>query len=155
MGMERAALVTAGFWLMLTLGRIMGAVLGSRISALNLLKICLGISMLGALVFVLGYGNLVWSIVAVLIMGFGFGAVFPTTFGIMTSSYGENSGKAGSIITATASLSGMTLPWLVGVIFAKTGMRSFTFALALLMLLMWGAFLFLANTKKKVDHPAG
>jgi fucose permease len=155
MGMEQAALVTAGFWLMLTLGRIMGAVLGSRISALNLLKICLGISLLGAVVFVLGYGNLVWSIAAVLIMGFGFGAVFPTTFGVMTSFYRENSGKAGSIITATASLSGMTLPWLVGVIFAKTGMRSFTFALALLMFLMWGAFLFLANTKKKADHPAG
>ncbi len=149
LGMEQAALATAGFWLTLTLGRLMGALLGSRISAVNLVRICLGISLLGAAVFVLGYGSAIWSIVAVLIMGFGFGAVFPTTFGIMTSAYREKSGKAGSIITATASLSGMMLPWLVGVIFTQTGMRSVTFIMALLICLLWVVFFFLTAARKR------
>jgi fucose permease len=155
LAMEQAALVTAGFWLTLTLGRLMGALLGPRISAVNLVRICLGISLVGAAVFVLGYGLAGWSIVGVLIMGFGFGAVFPTTFGIMTSAYRERSGKAGSVITATASLSGMMLPWLVGVVFTQTGMRSVTFTMALLVCLQWAAFIFLTAAKKRFAAEQG
>jgi fucose permease len=127
LALKNAALITAGFWMALTLGRLMGALLGSRLGAVNLLKLCLGISLTGVVLFVLSYGHLIWSIAAVFIIGFGFGAIFPTVFGIMSATYRQNSGKPGSLLTSMASLSGMILPWLVGVTFEKFGMRSMTF----------------------------
>jgi fucose permease len=149
MAIEGAALVTASFWLALTLGRLMGALLGSRISAENLLKLCLGISLAGAMLFMFGFENEILSIAAVMILGFGFGAVFPTVFGIMSTAYGKNSGKPGSLLTSMASVSGMLLPWLIGVVFEKTGMRSMTFMLAGLITLLCITFFINLQTRMK------
>lgn len=146
---ERAALATSGFWLALTLGRVMGAVLGSRISAVNLLKLCFGITMAGAIVYAASFGDEVWSIVAILIIGFGFGAIFPTIFSILTSSYKGASGKAATLLTASGSASGMLLPWLQGVIFDKFGMHSVSYMTVGLAALLWVAFAINRQVNKK------
>lgn len=151
MVVEKAALATSGFWLALTLGRLMGALIGNRLGAARLLMLCLGISSLGAVVFIAGFGNTLWSIIAVMILGFGFGSMFPTLFGLMSTTYKQDSGKPGSLLTATASLSGMALPWLVGITFTGLGIRSMTFFVAGLIVLLWAALVINLKTHGKSD----
>jgi fucose permease len=149
LAIEGAALATSGFWLALTLGRVMGAVLGSRITAANLLKLCFGITMAGSIVYAASFGNEVWSIIAILIIGFGFGAIFPTIFSILTSSYKGASGKAATLLTATGSASGMLLPWLQGVIFDNFGMHWVSYMTVGLAALLWAAFAINRQVAKK------
>jgi fucose permease len=51
LSIEIAALATSGFWLALTGGRVVGALLGSRITAQSLLKLCLATSFMGCALF--------------------------------------------------------------------------------------------------------
>ena len=153
MVVEKAALATSGFWLALTLGRLMGALTGNRLGAKRLLMLSLGISAAGAMLFIFSFGHVAWSIAAVMVLGLGFGAIFPTLFGLMSTTYKHNSSKPGSLLTATASLSGMALPWLVGITFTSLGIRSMTFFVAALICLLWiGLFINLkTHDKIKVD----
>lgn len=149
MAVEKAALATSGFWLALTLGRLMGALTGNRLGANRLLILSFGISSAGAVLFILGFGHVAWSIAAVMVLGLGFGAIFPTLFGLMSTTYKQNSSKPGSLLTATASLSGMALPWLVGITFTSLGIRSMTFFVAGLILLLWIGLYVNLKTRKK------
>ena len=133
---ELAVLVTSGFWLAITLGRIMGTVLGSRLAPKKVLTICLSIASLGAILFVAGYGNPVLSIVAIFLIGLGFGTIYPTSMAIVTMAFAETPGQAGSVITVMGSVGGMLIPWLQGVIMQQSGIRSGTYMIVVLIALL-------------------
>lgn len=133
---ELAALVTSGFWLAITLGRIMGTVLGSRLAPRRVLVICLSIASLGGLLFVAGYRFTLPSILAIFLIGLGFGAIYPTSMAMVTMAFAETPGQAGSVITVMGSIGGMLIPWLQGVIMQQAGIRSGTFTIAVLIALL-------------------
>ena len=111
---ETGALLTAGFWGLLTIGRLAGAALGIKLTAGRILLVCLSLSALGGCLLVLGIGNLAVTIIGVLLLGFSMGAVYPTVMAIITSRYPDNPGKAASICAAMGSAGGVSIPLVQG-----------------------------------------
>ena len=144
---ELAALVTAGFWLAMTLGRLMGTILGSRVQAKKVLILCLGVELMGVILFVAGYGNALLSIAAIFVVGLGMGAFYPTTMAVATSTFAKTPGQAGTVIALMGSIGGVFIPWLQGVVMEKAGIRSGTFMVAALVLLMITGFLLTQRAK--------
>lgn len=116
-----AALTASAFWLALTAGRVLAAGLGLRISATRLLQVSLLMALAGAATLALGGGNRVVSIAGILLLGMGFGPVFPTTIAKATAVFTTASGAAASLIVGSGSLGGMLIPWLQGVLLEKSG----------------------------------
>lgn len=137
---KTAALVTSGFWLTFTLGRALGAYLGSRIKAATLLKMYFGISLAGTILFMASTGQQLWSIIAILTIGLGFGGIFPTVMGILAGTPTGAPGKAATLILVMGSTGSSITPWLQGVILDKAGMRYGTIMMCILVLLMITAF---------------
>ena len=153
LNIEQSALATAGFWLAITAGRMMGALIGSRISAANVLKICLGIALTGVILFMLTYGHGVMSIVSILIIGWGFGAIYPTGMAIMTEAYPHTPGQAASVIIAMGSIGGTIIPWLQGITLDQLGMRFGTYLIALMVVLLIISFSANQWVKKRILKP--
>jgi fucose permease len=130
-----AALTTSGFWLALTLGRALGAVLGMRLAPLTLLIGSLGGLLLGATMLLTGVGNPALSIAAVLVLGLACGPVFPTALALATQ------GRTGTgIVLGVGNGGGLILPALLGVILTGYGpgaMAATVVGTALLMIALW------------------
>ena len=133
----RAALVTSGFWLALTGGRLAGAALGTRLAPETLLSLSLGGSVLGGALLVLSGGVVALAVAAVMLLGFSLGPVFPTTVAITTGAFPRASGTATSVVLGVGSGGGIVLPWLQGVLLDWQGPR----ASVLLVLACAGAML--------------
>ena len=119
LGADSAALIVAGFWLALTIGRLIGALVGTKWSSGFLLQISLMGAILGGVLMAMSTGNQNLTILAVLITGLFFGPIYPTTFSITTSLFNQSSGKAASIVVAMASLGGMVIPPLQGILLVR------------------------------------
>lgn len=141
LNIEFAAMVTASFWLAITLGRGLGTILGNRMAARKVLAISLCIATLGTICFVIGYGSAPLSILAVFLIGLGFGAIYPTGVAMVTSAFPETPGQAGSVVTAMSATGGMLIPWLQGILMAATGIRTGTYVIASVMVLIILAYL--------------
>jgi len=120
-GAASAALVTSGFWLALTGGRVAGALIGARVAAGMLLRLCLAGALAGAVLLAISPGNAVPTVVAVLLIGFCFGPVFPTALSIVTATFRRAPGTAASVVVAMGSLGGMLLPWVQGTLLESRG----------------------------------
>ncbi|HEY1013339.1 MAG TPA: MFS transporter [Herpetosiphonaceae bacterium] len=116
-----AAFVASGFWLALTVGRMLGAALGTRLSSAALLQLCLGGAALGGVVFALSPGNLALSSAAILLLGVCFGPVFPTTLALVSATFPQAQGVATSAIVAMGNGGGIVLPWLIGLLLERAG----------------------------------
>jgi len=132
----RAALVTSGFWLALTAGRLVSAGLGTRMAPAAVLLASLAEASAGAVLLAVSHGQTVLSVAAVLMIGFGFGAVYPTMIAITTETFSHSPGKAASVAAAAGSVGGMLLPWLQGVVIEQTTTRVFTYFVGLLVFSM-------------------
>ncbi len=136
-GMEptAAALATSGFWLALTIGRALGALLGMRLKPLTLLiNSLLGI-LAGAALLVLGVGSTPLSLLAVLLIGLACGPVFPTALALATT---DRTGTG--IVLGVGNGGGLILPALLGVILTSYGpsaMALMVFGTSLLMIGLW------------------
>lgn len=113
---EQAALSASAFWLALTAGRLVTVGLGMRLSAVRILALSLGGALAGSLLMVLGRGNLPLSTAGILLTGFSFASIFPSTVSLSSASFPEQAGRAMSIINGMASIGAMVLPWLQGVL---------------------------------------
>jgi fucose permease len=138
--LETASLVTGGFWLALTAGRIAGAAIGSRLKAAQVLALGLATALFGVILFLLGYGNETLSIAAVLLIGLGFGPVYPTTVAIVTAEFPHTPGQAGAIVMAAGSIGGMLIPWLQGVVLERLGTHSAAWAMVFWVGLLLAVF---------------
>lgn len=115
-----AALVVSGFWLALTSGRALGAVLGFRLMPITLLMLSLIGMMAGAVLFRLGVGDTDWSIAGVLVFGLSCGPVFPTVLALVTS-VSRGSGTAASLVLALGNSGGLVVPALLGLLLTRSG----------------------------------
>ena len=139
---DDAALVTSAFWLALTGGRIAGTILGTRLSGYSVLRGSLAVLSMGGLLLVATVGLTPVSIVAVVLVGFGCGPIFPTMIAIAAVSFPRAAGKATAIIVAAANVGGMTLPFVQGQLLQQisplASVAQVT-AIALAMLVIFGA----------------
>jgi len=119
MSADSAALTVSGFWFALTVGRLFGALAGTKWTSNFLLWVSLIGSISGGLLMALSTGNLNLTILALIITGLFFGPIYPTTFSITTSRFTQSSGKAAGILVAMASLGGMTIPPLQGILLVR------------------------------------
>jgi len=119
LGQATAALATSGFWLALTGGRVIAALIGTRLTPDRLLLLALIGAFAGGVLLASSVGNAPLTIAAVLGMGLCFGPVFPTTLAITTATFRQAPGTAASAVVAMGSFGGMLLPWLQGVLLER------------------------------------
>jgi fucose permease len=117
------ALALSGFWLALTAGRALGALLGLRIGTLALLGGSLTLILLAATLLLATVGQASASVLALALLGLGCGPVFPTTMALVTSISGGRSAAA-SLALAVGNLGAGSIPPLLGVVLNESGPRA-------------------------------
>lgn len=139
---EAAALVASSFYVALTVGRVLGALLGTRLPSSRVLLLCLVGALVGGALLFLGMGNAPMMIGAIALFGLSLGPIYPTVVGIAAAQFPASQGKAAGLAMTIGSLGGVGLPWLQGVILEGVGTASaalFVAGSALLMLLAFMA----------------
>jgi MFS transporter, FHS family, glucose/mannose:H+ symporter len=120
-----AALTPAFFWCGLAAGRALAPValraLATRREKEKILLGC-GVSLAalasGALLFAATYRV---ALLCATLAGLGLACVYPILVGWLVRIYGAQARRFGSVVFATGSLGGATLPWLVGAISTHVG----------------------------------
>lgn len=120
---DRAALACLSlYWSGMMLGRMaMGPAL-RMVEPMRLLRSCLTVGFVGALLFLTSH-HPVLAAVGVFLIGLGFSATFPTVLGIVGDRYASLSGTAFSVVMVMALAGGTTLPFVAGVISSVLGLR--------------------------------
>jgi len=113
------ALVVSTYWLALTVGRLVGAALGTRISSGALLILSVLGSVLGALIILFGGGSVAWTVLGTLLVGVSYGPIFPTAVVMATELFRFAPSRAVSVVISLSSLGGMVLPPLQGVLLER------------------------------------
>ena len=148
------ALLLSGYWLSLTVGRLLGAALGARLrsSALALLSV-VGAS-LGAIILLSGTGNVALTAWGTLLMGLSFGPIFPTVVVLGTEMFRGAPGRAVSLVVSMSSVGGMVLPMLQGVLLEQVSPRTSAIEVAVACLGMLGLLLAIRRAGGR-GSPAG
>ncbi len=149
MPQENGALVTSAYWAALTIGRLGGAALGSRINRIRLLMIAVLGSIIGAVLLVFGIGAGSLSTTAFILLGLSFGTMYPTSVGVMVASFPNDQGKAVGLLTAMGSIGGLSLPWVAGVLLEEVSPLAYTFFLVAGGLIMLVLLISLGKRLKK------
>ncbi len=118
---DSAAGVASGFWLALTVGRLVGAAMGMRLNSYQMLSICLSGALLSGLLLAGSTGAQSLTVVAVLGMGFSFGAIYPTVMAVVMADFPAVAGKAVGFSGGLGSIGGMLLPWIQGLLLEQFG----------------------------------
>ena len=108
------ALVAAGFWLALTGGRIVGTILGARMTAARLLAVCAGGAVGGAVLLLVSPLHPLLLFTGIAVLGLSFGPIYPTAVVLTTARFPQVPGKATSLVTSLGSLGGIVVPWALG-----------------------------------------
>ena len=83
---------------------------------------CLALSMLTCLAFVPKISML--ALLVVLLIGLGFGPVFPTILALVNLRYAHSEALVTSVAICTAFMGGIIFPWIAGYIFHGMGMQT-------------------------------
>jgi fucose permease len=148
---EGASYLLALYWAALLVARVVSSRLllrvnGSVVVLASALAAALGV---GFLLVSSGYAG---AAAALLVTGFGFASIFPTTLGLAGSAFEAYSGTVFGILFAVALTGGMTLPWAVGQLGQSWGLRA-AMALACLDALAIAALQLLIS--RRIKAPAG
>lgn len=109
-----AAQMTSALWVAMTVGRIIAATIGTRISASQLLLGCsLGIA-ITMQIFLSAAGNVTLTMGSIIVLGLLFGPMYPTLIAITNQSFKKSPSTATSIASAMGSIGATILPWLQG-----------------------------------------
>ncbi|UCC62827.1 MAG: MFS transporter [Anaerolineae bacterium] len=120
-----ASWATSGFFLALTAGRLVGSRLaGRQVGDERLVLLGIGGGIGGAvLLWAAGALAAVPAFVAaVLLVGFCFGPVYPTTMGVAQRRYAATIGTAVGLLTVGGSLGATSFPWLQGRLLVRGGL---------------------------------
>src|SRR6476469_3838257 len=139
-GTETAALIASVFYLALTGGRLVGAVLGTKMRAEQLLMVSLAGAMIGGVGILLGVGNIELTIGSVVVTGATFGPIYPTVLAVTAARFSSNAGKAAALVMAIGSVGGVIFPWLFGILLVGLGAQSVAQFIALLIAVLVSVF---------------
>jgi fucose permease len=116
-----AAAITSAFWASLCAGRIAAAVAGLRLSSDRLLTVSYAAAAGGAALVLVGHGIVSLTTIGLIVLGFAFGPIYPTMMAVVTALSPRAAGAAASRLGVLASIGGMILPTLHGLLIAKVG----------------------------------
>ena len=108
------------FWGTLLAGRALGPWVLRQRSERAVLRAGLAAATVGV-IGLLAAGSAVSLTATVIVAGLGFSMVFPVSFAIFTREMGAAAAAATGPVFVFAALGGATLPWLVGIVSARTG----------------------------------
>jgi fucose permease len=118
-GDDGGALLSSGYWLTFTAGRLLTTVVARRFTSAAVLRACLGGILLAGLILPIGIGNLPLTVLGTLLLGFFIGPLFPTAFAFLTDQFKDNSERAASVFTAMGSIGGLSLTAIQGALIEK------------------------------------
>jgi fucose permease len=139
---QLAGYSVSGYWLGLTLGRFLISPVAARIgaTAIGLMYACLAGVTAAAILAWLSPAAVLAS-VALMLLGFFLGPVFPTTMAVAPQlTRARLVPSAIGVMNAASVVGGSALPWLVGAIAQNTGiwiLLPFTLTLAALQFAVW------------------
>ena len=113
------AWLVSGYWLALTVGRLLGAAAGARLTSRALAMVSIAGTCIGSLILVGTGGSVGGTIAGTLLLGVSFGPIFPTAVVIGTEIFRSAPSRAVSVIISMSSLGGMVLPALQGVLLER------------------------------------
>jgi len=125
MAIQNGALVTSAYWGALAIGRLVSAVVTRMLTRIQLLTIAISSSLIGGVGLLITNGLIVPTIICLVWISFSFSTVMPTGYAIAASAFPEHKGKAVGVLAALASIGGLTLPWLAGLLIATQSNLSF------------------------------
>jgi MFS transporter, FHS family, glucose/mannose:H+ symporter len=121
-GPQKALIILSLYWLGMMIGRMtLGTVL-RNVRPVSVMFGCIAIGFTGTVLLLFTH-NVAAAVLGVFMLGVGFAAAFPTVLGFVGERYAALSGTAFSLVIAIALLGGMFLPWLMGVVADRYGMR--------------------------------
>lgn len=141
MAPSQVALALSGFWLALTAGRALGALLGLRIGAFALLGGSLALLLVASTLLLATVGNSAGSVFALALLGLGCGPIFPTTMAVVAS-LSAGRGAATNLALAVGNIGAGIIPPLFGVVLSVAGPRAgveLLLGAAVVMLALLGA----------------
>lgn len=119
--LDNAALVVACYWLVYTLGRVGAGLVSRRVPGPYLV---LG----GAVLMSTGIGMVAFFsnspmtlFVGSAMAGAGMAPIFPTSFGLATERYPTRAGVVSSLAVLGGTLGGAVLPYVIGMLLARSG----------------------------------
>jgi fucose permease len=153
------AVVTSGFWLALTAGRVTAALWGGRFSPYTVMGIALVGSLGGGLMYAVAVGSVPFTVFATLMLGFCFGPMYPVTVAITAGSFRNGPGRATSLVAALGSIGGAALPWMEGQLLNKVSMTANALFVAvetaIMLALYAGVRLYNASRAPALNPPVG
>lgn len=157
-----AALITSGYWLTFTLGRLAATLLAARFTAGQMLLGSVTISGLGVLLLMLNVGNMTLSIASTLLIGFGCAPVYALVISLSAGAFPHAAGRAASFAAAMGSLGGLSITPLQGVVLQRFGgaaMGGYLLVQTFIMLLLYVGIMALmqrhheAKAKSELPEP--
>ena len=121
-GEATAAYLTSGFWGAFTLGRLLSIPVAARWRPRTVLVVDLAGALISVSILLLWPHSLIAAWIGTLGTGVTLAAIFPTTLSLAERRMAIN-GRVTSWFFVGASLGAMTIPWLVGQLFAAAGAR--------------------------------
>jgi fucose permease len=141
MAVEKAALVSSGFWGALMVGRLVTAVVGGKWNQKQILMATFGGGFVFGLLYSFSAGNMALSIVSIIMMGFFSGAVYPTMVSLLTTTFKQSPGQAASVGASMGSIGGMLIPLAQGYLLENVSPVSSAWFIAagllLMVILLW------------------
>ncbi len=119
---SRAVIYLSFFWLALMAARLLLPALLKRSQAGRLLVSFVAIAFLGTLLL-LSAGEAGEALPGLMMVGFGFAAVYPIVLGFVGDRYPQLSGTAFSMVFVMALTGGSLMPWISGLLGKAYGLR--------------------------------
>ncbi len=146
---QNGALVTSAYWGALTLGRLAGAAGSRRLSRTRLLAISLAGSLVGAIGLIFSLGAVVPTILFIILTGFSFGTIYPTSVAVTVAQFPQHQGKAVGLLAAMGSIGGLTLPWLAGILLETISPLVYALFICVIVVMLLILLFSLAGLMKK------
>lgn len=119
---QTATFILAGYWAALMVGRLLVARLLKSVGKEKLV-LASGVGALLGVAILLTNRSEEMLIVGVLMIGFSYAGIFPTTLAVAGDAYRKMAGSVFGLLFAIALVGGMSFPWAVGHISQALGVR--------------------------------
>jgi MFS family permease len=136
-----ASWAASGFYLALTLGRLIGArLVDRRVTAERMVLIGLSGAVAATALLWIGaeMAALTLFFACVVLVGLCFGPIYPTTMGLVQRRYPDAIGTAVGLITTGASVGAMFIPWFQGWLLTNQGLTWSIGVTIAGLALLWG-----------------
>jgi MFS family permease len=119
----RAAVLTSLFWLAYLAGRISATLAALRVRPGYILAAAVLALCAGGLVMGLGHGHTSLTTLAIALLGYGTGPVYPAMFALVASRFPDRPATAVSVVSTVGSTGAIVLPWVMGQLLPIAGGR--------------------------------